>query len=348
MTASSIETVCVLGGGGFLGSHLVRALLERGGFTVLAVDRRTDRLRIEDARLAVRCADLAAPGLIEEIVDAADLVVSCTALCNPALYNTRPVEVIEGSYDHLVPLVDRCAEQGRWLVHFSTCEVYGANDGAPMSERETPLALGPVQRERWSYACAKQLLERRIWARGKHNGLPFVIVRPFNVIGPWMDYLSGIDGEGTPRVLACFMRALLFDEPLLLVDGGGQRRSFMHVDEFIDGVVAIIERIESCRGEIINLGHPENDVSIAELAGMLLELADERGLRHRAGMRQVTAEEMYGEGYDDIAARVPDITRARELLGWRPRISLAEMLPGILDDYVTRYSDRAASGAERG
>ena len=89
------------------------------------------------------------------------------------------------------------------------------------------LFLGPVHRERWSYACAKQLLERLIWAHGHHGRLSFTIVRPFNVIGTRMDYLPGIDGEGIPRVFASFMAALLRQEELLLVDGGEQKRALL-------------------------------------------------------------------------------------------------------------------------
>src|SRR6185295_2961621 len=128
-----------------------------------------------------------------------------------------------------------------------------------MHEDETALALGPVHKERWSYACAKQLLERVIWAHGRHAGLPFTLVRPFNVIGPRMDFLPGVDGEGIPRVLASFMHALMTGEDLALVDGGGQRRSFLAVAELVDALCLVLDRPQHCRGEILNLGNPRND-----------------------------------------------------------------------------------------
>jgi UDP-apiose/xylose synthase len=273
------------------------------------------------------------------------LALSLNALCTPALYNTSPLEVIDASFTDLVPVVKACAKAGRHLVHFSTCEVYGRvsldGEGRPavaMNEDSGGLFLGPVSRERWSYACAKQLLERVVWAYGEHGGLAFTIVRPFNVIGPRMDFLPGVDGEGVPRVLPCFMNALLRREELRLVDGGRKRRSFVSVREFVDAVLRIVLAPSACRGEIVNLGNPRNDVSIREFAEVLASVFAARveGARP-ARFRSVTAEEFYGAGYDDTEARIPDIRKAGRLLGWEPRETLGDMLPGIVDDYVKRY-----------
>jgi UDP-apiose/xylose synthase len=341
--------IAVLGAGGFIGSHLVPALARRG-CEIDAVDATLAKLGPTGAGVRRLEARIDRPGLLEGLVDRCDAVVSLTALCNPALYNTRPLEVIDANYTDLVPLVKLCTARGRWLIHFSTCEVYGraGRDGegrptARMSEDASALWLGPVHRERWSYACAKQLLERVIFASGRHHGLPFTIVRPFNVIGPRMDFLPDIDGAGLPRVLAAFMSALLRGEDLLLVDGGRQRRSFIFIDDFVDGVVRILERRSAAEGEIFNLGNPANDVTIAELAALL-------GRAYRAQVpgaaprtRVVTAEELYGVGYDDSEERVPDIAKAEARLGFRPGTRLPEMLPAIVADYVERYAPLIAA-----
>src|SRR4029078_2433029 len=100
-------------------------------------------------------------------------------------------------------------------------------------------------------------------------GLRFTIVRPFNVIGPRMDFIPGVDGEGLPRVLACFMPALMSGSPLQLVDGGRARRSFLDVGEFVAAIERILARPEACQGEILNLGNPRNDVTIGALARAL-------------------------------------------------------------------------------
>lgn len=350
---SEPRTVAVLGAGGFLGSHLVPALLAQPDLAVEAVDVDFRKLELQSPRLRKHRARVDEPGLLAGVVERSDVVLTLNALCTPALYNTNPLEVIDASFTDLVPVVQACAEAGKRLIHFSTCEVYGRvtldETGAPaaaMSEDTGGLFLGPVSRERWSYACAKQLLERVIWAHGAHRGLAFTIVRPFNVIGPRMDFLPGVDGEGVPRVLPCFMSALLRGEELRLVDGGNQRRSFVSSRDFVDGVVRIVLRPEACRGEIVNLGNPDNEVSIREFAEMLAGVfAGRVGGASPARFRTVSAAEFYGPGYDDTDQRIPDIGKARRLLGWEPRETLGDMLPGIVDDYVQRYGPVVTAGA---
>ena len=338
--------IAVLGAGGFLGSHLVPALLARTEAEIDAVDVTFGKLAPTGDRVRRVQARLDRPGLVDEITGACEVVVSLTAICNPAVYNRDPLAVIDASYTDLVPLVKACAERRRWLVHFSTCEVYGRlaldTEGRPserMHEDATGLFLGPVDKERWSYACAKQLLERVIYAHGAHAGLPFTIVRPFNVIGPRMDWLPDVDGEGVPRVLAAFMGALLRGQPLPLVDGGEQRRCFISVEDFVGGVLRILERPQACQGQILNLGNPANDVSIRVLAELLRQTyALVVPGAPVPGVVEVSAEELYGPGYDDSRERIPDIEKAERLTGWRPTTSLAAMLPAIVEDYVARYA----------
>jgi UDP-apiose/xylose synthase len=343
MTTST--RIAVLGAGGFIGSHLVPALLRRGDCEIDAVDVDFSKLEISDRRLRRWTARIDEPGLIEEVVGGSSAVISLTALCNPSLYNTMPLEVIDASYTDLVPVVKCCTARGTRLIHLSSCEVYGktaldlgARPMAEMNEETTGFFLGPLDRERWTYACAKQLLERVIWAHGRHGGLDFTIIRPFNVIGARMDFLPGVDGEGVPRVLASFMSALLRGEELLLVDGGRQRRSFISAADFVEAVARVVERPDSCRHEVLNIGNPHNDVSIKQLGDALARVFAARVPGAVAPrLREVSAEELYGAGYDDSDERIPDIAKARRLLDWQPRATLADMLPSIVDDYVARY-----------
>jgi UDP-apiose/xylose synthase len=349
----ALRRIAVLGAGGFVGSHLVPALIEHFDCRVDAVDVDFRKLATHHPRVRRIQSRIEEPGLAERIAGGSDVVVSLTALCTPALYSSAPLAVIDANYTHLVPLVQACAKSGAHLIHFSTSEVYGRmaldHEGRrtrTMNEDSTAFFLGPVSRERWTYACAKQLLERVIWAHGLHGDLRFTIVRPFNVIGPRMDFVAGVDGEGIPRVLASFMSALLRGQELLLVDGGTQRRTFMAVSELVDAVCRIIQRVHGCAGQILNLGNPANDVSIREL-GQLLARAFAEVVPHAepARFRDVSAEELYGAGYDDSDERVPDIDRARLLLQWEPRLRLSEMLPDIVRAYVTEYDSLLAPPA---
>ncbi len=345
------KRIAVLGAGGFLGSHIVPGLIERFGCHIDALDTDLRKLECRDERIHRIEGRVEDPRLVDAITARCSVVISLTALCNPAQYSTIPLQVIDANFTHLLPLVNRCAERRVWLVHFSTAEVYGraALDGAghpaeKMNEDESCFLVGPVERERWTYACAKQLLERVIWAQGKHGTLPFTIIRPFNTVGPRMDYLPGIDGEGTPRVLACFMNALLRGEALPLVNGGEQRRAFMDVSDMVEAVVRIVERPERSQGEIFNLGNPDNDVSIATLGSLMAQAFSKLCPdRPTARFQTVTAEAVYGEGYDDTLQRIPDITKARRLLDWAPRKTLMELVPAIVGDYYTRYAAQVAA-----
>jgi UDP-apiose/xylose synthase len=340
-------SIAVLGAGGFLGSHLVTRLLA-DGHHVLATDLDLGRLEGVHRNLTLLQGNIADPAVLERSCAGATLVLSLTAVCTPALYNQQPLAVIDANYTELVPLVRWCAERRVRLVHFSTCEVYGRDarnsDGAPMHrmhEDDTALLLGGVAQQRWTYACAKQLLERVIWAHGKRDQLEFTIVRPFNVIGARMDFIPGIDGEGIPRVLASFLAALLRDEPLRLVNGGHQRRSFVAVEEFVDGVCRIVERPAATNGQIVNLGNPNNELSILELAKLLsAEYRKQVPSAAASELLSVTAHDFYGDGYDDTLRRVPDIEKAQRLLDWQPNATLGDVLPAIVADYIARYAKR--------
>jgi UDP-apiose/xylose synthase len=339
-----VTRILILGAGGFIGSHLTRALQAREGAQLCLVDMDFTRGPSPRAGCTQHRFDIRNTSRVAGLIAEADLVLSLTAVCNPALYCSDPLLTIDANYTDLVPIVRDCARLHKRLIHFSTCEVYGsrglAADGSPMSamrEDETLLALGPIHETRWTYASAKQLLERYIWAERQTHALDFSIVRPFNVVGPEMDYLPGIDAEGIPRVIPTFISALLRNEPLPLVDGGVHRRSFVAIEDFIDGVLAIIDRPEACRGEIFNLGNPHNALSIRELAQAM-----ERAFRRHvpsaiARFADVSAEAHYGAGYADSIERIPDISKATRLLGWEPRIGLDVALRTLVDHYATRY-----------
>src|SRR6185295_9245290 len=140
-------------------------------------------------------------------------------------------------------------------------------------EESSPYLLGPLGDQRWSYACAKQLLERYIYALHKEQGLAFTLIRPFNFLGPRMDFLPGRDGEGLPRVLACFTAALLDRKPLPLVDGGNSLRTFLAVEEAVEALRLMLAKPEQAKNQVFNLGNPRNEISIRGLAEMMRQTA---------------------------------------------------------------------------
>jgi nucleoside-diphosphate-sugar epimerase len=249
----------------------------------------------------------------------------------------RPLEVFELDFEENLRVVRHVVRYGKRLIFPSTSEVYGMCADAEFDEESSPLVLGPISKERWIYSCSKQLLDRVIWAYGRH-GLRFTLFRPFNWIGPRLDSLETAK-EGSSRVVTQFIANLVMGLPIQLVDGGQQRRCFTYVDDGIDGLVKILQNKDGAAdGGIFNIGNPDNDCSVRELATTLRELfADHprvRGKRTVPPIVDVTAREYYGAGYQDIQTRKPAIVRAKERLGWSPRVGLRDALARTLDAFI--------------
>lgn len=352
------KQITVLGCSGFIGSHILRYLLKNTDYCIVGID--LNHTRIDDLlnhpRLSFIDADIYnEQGILRDTISQCSTVISLAALCNPSLYIETPVEVIESNYVKPYQILQLCAQYGCWLIHFSTCEVYGKSKEAVLNdssigsgrapdifnEDSTQMIVGPVQAQRWCYAVAKQLYERTLYAWGIQKGLNYTIVRPFNFIGPQMDYIPGVDGEGVPRVLACFMKALLSNTPLKLVDGGLSRRCFTFIDDAVEAVAAILRNPYKSKKQIFNIGNPSNEVTIQELAHQMITLYN--GLTADAMSKQlhvieeVSSMEFYGEGYEDSDRRIPDINKAMQLLQWYPKVNLETALTKTIQSYITQY-----------
>jgi nucleoside-diphosphate-sugar epimerase len=201
----------------------------------------------------------------------------------------------------------------------------------------SPLVYGPIDKPRWIYACAKQLMDRVIWGYGAHHALDYTLFRPFNWIGAGLDSINTAK-EGSSRVITQFLGHIVRGEPIKLVDGGRQHRSFTYVDDGIDALMKIIDnprRIAS--GKIYNIGNPRNDVSVRDLARMMVDMArtypEYQSTARKVKLQSVSALDYYGRGYQDVQSRVPAIANTRRDLAWRPRVGLRDALKRIFDAY---------------
>ena len=351
--------ILCLGGGGFIGSHLTRHLVGRG-VDVVCVDTHADKIEdllgLPGVRFLGR--DIRDPAFeLDALVADADLVIDLIAYANPGVYIRRPLDVFRLNFTENLRIAEACAARGRRLVQFSSCEVYGKTAArslpdklvdpddpalATFSEDGSDFILGPVGKHRWIYACAKQLLERVLHAYGLEGRLSYTVVRPFNFIGPMIDYLPAAAGDGFPRVFPQFMDALLRRAPMKLVDGGAHRRCYTHIDDAIACIARIVENPGGvCDGQTFNVGSPDNETSIRGLAALMREIyAAELGepLSAMPEPIDVPAHEFYGEGYDDSDRRIPDIAKARTLLGWEPRVPLRETVARTMRHYLDAAS----------
>lgn len=336
--------MAVVGCGGFIGCHLLDAILCRTKWRVFGVDLDFYRIqhRLNDERCEFLNADLARPEVVQKIAQY-PVVVNLAAICTPSRYMAEAPTVIRSNYDHPVALAEACAKSGAWLIHYSTSEIYGktAADSGELLEDETELTFGPVRASRWSYATAKLLTERYI---AGVEGLRWTVVRPFNFVGPYMDFMPGVDGEGVPRVLANFSSALVRGEPLRLVNGGVARRSFTSVFDAVDFMFALWNSPDKAFSQAFNVGNPDNEVSIAELANRMSRIfAKLKGLPQNTLPSPVVVggEEYYGAGYDDSMRRLPSVAKAEQLLGFRAQVPLDVVLEESLNWFIGHYAHAA-------
>jgi UDP-glucose 4-epimerase len=311
--------VLITGGGGFLGSHLGDGLLA-AGHEVMALDIAPD--------LKVR-HNLGKPGfrylkgsvfdtdLLESLVAKADLVYHLAAVVGVEHYVEDPFHVLNVNVNGTQNVLKFAHRYDKRVVFASTSEVYGKSRDTPFREDGDRL-LGSTEIDRWCYSTSKAVGEHFCFAYGK-LGLPVVIVRFFNAYGPRLDRID------VGRVITIFMGQLLRGEDLTVIGDGKQTRAFTYVD---DAVLALVRAgtLAEAVGRIFNIGS-DRETTILELAETMIRAHPGTGSR----VRLVRQEDVYGESYEDIPRRFPDITRMRNILGVEPKVQLEEGLRRTID-----------------
>ncbi|HET7609638.1 MAG TPA: bifunctional UDP-4-keto-pentose/UDP-xylose synthase, partial [Gammaproteobacteria bacterium] len=333
--------VLILGVNGFIGNFLSERLLDDGRYEVHGMDLNDGAIRRLESR----------PGFyfhegdisihrewIEYHIKKCDVIVPLVAIATPIEYTRNPLRVFELDFEENLRVVRYCVKYKRRIIFPSTSEVYGMCDDEEFDEDRSRLILGPINKQRWIYSTSKQLLDRVIWAYGQQQGLKFTLFRPFNWIGPRLDSLEAAR-IGSSRAITQLILNLVEGTPLLLIDGGRQKRCFTDVAEGIECLFRIIENRDGrCDGRIFNVGNPQNEASIRELAELLVEKFEKHPLRDRfpplAGIKEVESQSYYGEGYQDVTHRRPSIANAKRTLGWQPVIPLEESIERTLDFFL--------------
>lgn len=340
--------ILILGVNGFIGHHLSRRILDTTGWNIYGMDMQANRLAglVDHERFHFFEGDITINHeWIEYHVKKCDVVLPLVAIATPATYVKDPLAVFELDFEANLPIVRACVKYSKRVLFPSTSEVYGMCGDAAFHPYESDLVLGPLTKPRWIYSCSKQLMDRVIAAYGQQQGFDYTLFRPFNWIGSGLDSIH-TPKEGSSRVVTQFLGHIARGEEIKLVDGGTQRRSFTDVS---DGVSALMRMIENkdgiATGKIYNIGNPANDLSIRELAELMLELAKEYPEYHpgaeKVKLVEVRSESYYGEGYQDVQTRVPFIGNAMEELDWEPRLDIKDILRKIFEAY--RHEISAAS-----
>lgn len=305
--------VLITGGAGFVGSHLADAFIERGDeVTVLdpAPDAKVRHL-VAHPRFRIIRESVLNRDILEGLVAWAEVVYHLAAVVGVEHYVGDPYQVLTVNINGTQQVLAAAFRHGRKVVFSSTSEVYGRNPQVPFDE-DSDRVLGSTRVDRWCYSTSKAAGEHLCFAFAR-MALPVVVLRYFNVYGPRLDQMD------RGRVITIFMGQLLRGDPLTVIEGGAQTRTFTYVDDAVAATVQAGLRPEAV-GQAINVGS-EEEISILDLARLMVRISGSP-----SGIVSVPQEAVYDRGYEDIPRRVPAVRSMHELLGVRAQVPLAEGL----------------------
>ena len=320
-----MNRVLVTGGAGFIGSTLCDALLARGD-EVTAVDNLSTGTvtnlnhAMGHASFTFIEGDIRDAGLVEHLVAGQDAVVHLAARLGLRLVMDSPIETIESNVRGTEAVLDAATRHGTRTIVASTSEVYGLATRHPSSESD-PITFGSPIRGRWSYACSKAYDEFLALALQRERGLPATVVRLFNTVGPRQSARYGM-------VLPRFVRQALAGQPLTVYGDGTQTRSFCHVFDVLDALVTLLNRPVGI-GDVFNIGNPA-EISVLDLARTVIART-----RSVSDITFVPYADVFGNGFEEIERRVPDIAKARAELDFFPSRTLESVIDAIAE-FVTR------------
>lgn len=334
--------IFILGANGFIGNHLTAAILHETNWDILGIDINEDKITpfLSHPRFQFTKGDILEEGsLVDEMIEVSDVVIPLVAVATPIVYVEDPIRVFNLDFEANLRIIKECVKLKKRLIFPSTSEVYGMCPDKEFDEEKSVLVTGPIHKERWIYSTSKQLLDRLIFAYGKHESLSYTLFRPFNWYGPHLDNILNPKPGGS-RVLTQFIGNIIRGEDIHLVAGGHQKRCFTYISDGIKGLLNIIENKNDCAHQrIFNLGNPLENISIRTLAERLVDLVVKGYPQYKNQAQQlklldIEPQQFYGEGYQDVILRVPSIEQAKKHLGFVPEVTVERGLRKTLDFYL--------------
>jgi UDP-glucose 4-epimerase len=310
----------ITGGAGFIGSHLSERLLAEGHAVLVLDDLSTGRYENiahleKHPEFELRVATVTDPAVVERCVLECRAVFHLASAVGVRLVVDEPVKTIETIVGGTDVVLKACARYRRPILLTSTSEVYGKSERIPFREGDD-CVLGPTTTRRWAYACAKMIDEFHALAHWNQTRLPVVVARLFNTVGPRQ---TGRYGMVIPR----FVAQGLAGEPITVYGDGRQTRCFAHVQDVVAALIALFGHPEAT-GQVFNIGNDE-EVSILELAERVRTLTGKRST-----IQMIPYSEAYTAGFEDMHRRVPDLSRVKRLIGYRPSRDLDQVLADVL------------------
>lgn len=312
----------ITGGAGFIGSHLADALLERGDSVVVLDDLSTGshaniRHLMSNPSFEFSLGSVLQTELVDELVQGCDCVYHLAAAVGVKVIVQRTLESLVTNIRGSEVVLETANKYGKKVLITSTSEVYGKSADIPLKEDGDRLLGSPLV-GRWSYSTSKAVDEILAYAYWSTKGLPTVIVRLFNTVGPRQSPHYGM-------VIPRFIDAALAGKALPVHGTGKQTRCFGYVGDMVPALIALMESREA-EGEVFNLGSTE-EVTIHELAELVVELTNSS-----SEIRLVPYREAYESGFEDMLRRVPDISKVQKLLGFEPEMNLRQTVQMMIED----------------
>jgi UDP-glucose 4-epimerase len=315
-------SILVTGGAGFIGSHLCRGLLAQGEKVVVLDDLSTGSKRnleglLDSGNLELIVDSVNNAEVVDRCVRNADYVYHLASAVRVRLIIDQPVRTIESIAGGTETVLKACATYRKPFLLTSTSEVYGKGSRVPFSESDDTV-MGPTCKRRWSYACAKALDEFLALAHWVESRLPVTIVRLFNTVGPRQTGQYGM-------VIPTFVRQALAGEDITVYGDGNQSRCFAHVQDVVGALLALRSCPEAY-GQVINISN-DAEISIAQLAEKVRSLSGST-----SKITLIPYDQAYGEGFDDMMRRVPELTRIKKLIGYQPQCDLDRIILDVIAD----------------
>jgi UDP-glucose 4-epimerase len=322
----------VTGGAGFIGSHLVECLLDRGDLVVVLDNLSTGRLRNLERvekhdNLRIVHGSVLDELMVDELVHTADVVVHLAAAVGVRLIVDQPLRSFTTNIRGSEIVIESAHRYRRRILLASTSEIYGKNGAQPLSEDADRL-LGSPTVARWAYSTAKAVDEILAYAYYRERGLPTTVVRLFNTVGARQSPAYGM-------VIPRLVRQAVSGEPLTIYGDGRQTRCFCHVSDVVEALLQLLDHPDAV-GEVYNVGSQE-EISILELATRIVAQTGSR-----SPIQFIPYEEAFTEGFEDMQRRLPDVTKIRTLTGWKPSRSLQDVIEETIAEALHEQAEESA------
>ncbi len=318
----------ITGGAGFIGSHLAEELAARG-HKVTVLDNlstgRHENIQHLDGKPGFQLVvgTILNETLVDKLVERCDVVFHLAAAVGVELIVKKPLESLTTNIKGSEIVLEMAYRYRKKVLITSTSEIYGKNTEGPLKEDQDRI-LGSPLKTRWSYSTSKAVDEILAYVYWKEKGVPTIIVRLFNTVGPRQ---TGFYGMVIPR----FVTQALKHEPLTVYGTGKQSRCFLHVQDAVQAFVRLVEHA-GAPGQAFNIGSQE-EVTVEALAKCVIQMTESR-----SELRYIPYDQAYEEGFEDMMRRVPDTTKIRELVGFVPTVDLDGILSSVVDYYRRQLS----------